>query len=62
VLRNPEPCEFVPCKGQLGFFNWEPDYNNIVEPAKWMVKQKQEEIDGGFDPSNAMTLSDYGNW
>ncbi len=22
VLANPEPCEFIPVKGQLGFFPW----------------------------------------
>lgn len=62
VLRNPEPCEFLPCKGQLGFFEWEYDESAKDEPKPWMIKQKQSEIDSGLDPSNAMTLSDYGNW
>ena len=22
VLANPEPCDFIPVKGQLGFFDW----------------------------------------
>jgi hypothetical protein len=23
VLRDPQPCEFIPCRGALGFFRWE---------------------------------------
>jgi len=38
VLKDPEPCEFVPVKGCLGFFNWRDHLTeDILEPAKWML-------------------------
>lgn len=38
VLKQPQPCEFVPCKGQLGFFEWTPcDPAEVPAPARWML-------------------------
>lgn len=38
VLRNPQPCVFVPAVGALGFFKWAPGDASIVpEPARWML-------------------------
>lgn len=36
VLRNPIPCEPIPCKGQLGFFEWKP-FGVLAPAAKWML-------------------------
>ncbi len=37
VLARPAPCDFIPCKGQLGFFRWsEADETILPSPAKWM--------------------------
>jgi len=41
VLRNPEPCTFVPAVGQLGYFEWKPaDASIVPEPAAWMLPPK----------------------
>jgi hypothetical protein len=38
VLADPRPCEFIPARGQLGLFNWEPAPPTILPtPAKWML-------------------------
>lgn len=38
VLRNPEPCVFIPAVGQLGYFRWKPaDSASVPEPASWML-------------------------
>lgn len=38
ILRDPEPCEPVPCKGNLGFFAWQrADPSAIPPPARWML-------------------------
>lgn len=38
VLSDPEPCEFTPAIGALGYFKWEPASNDIVpKPNKWMM-------------------------
>lgn len=40
VLRDPRPCPFVPCKGALGFFEWQPGrLEDVPKPAKWMRTQ-----------------------
>jgi hypothetical protein len=41
VLRDPQPCAFIPCNGALGFFNWQ----NQGEPRphvmpKWMLPKE----------------------
>lgn len=37
VLRAPQPCAFVPAKGQLSFFRWSPDAVGAPSPpARWM--------------------------
>jgi hypothetical protein len=37
VLRHPEPCEFVPCKGQLGIYTWKPaDHWEPAGLSPWM--------------------------
>lgn len=37
VLRNPRPIPPIPCKGQLGFFAWQPSGGEIAAPMKWML-------------------------
>ncbi|WP_269582005.1 ASCH domain-containing protein [Roseibium sp. Sym1] len=40
VLREPQPCEFIPCKGVLGYFQWRATgKTNLVRPAKWMLPE-----------------------
>ncbi|MEO0783903.1 MAG: hypothetical protein AAFZ46_19395 [Pseudomonadota bacterium] len=42
VLRDPEPCEFIPVKGCLGYFNWRDHLtDDAPEPAKWMLPKDQ---------------------
>lgn len=37
VLANPKPCEFIPARGELGFFNWKRDESlSPPEVSKWM--------------------------
>lgn len=37
VLRGPEPCEFIPAGGALGYFAWiRDDGRPLPEPARWM--------------------------
>lgn len=40
VLRDPVPCEPIPCKGQLGFFEWQRS-GSLAVPAKWMLPPKR---------------------
>ena len=37
VLRSPRSTEFVPAKGQLGFFRWTRSGGTPAEPARWML-------------------------
>lgn len=40
VLRDPQPCEFIPAAGALGYFRWERMWPPVlVEPARWMLPQ-----------------------
>jgi hypothetical protein len=42
VLADPEPCEFIPARGQLGLFDWEPAHPSILPtPAKWMLSGRE---------------------
>jgi hypothetical protein len=36
VLKDPVPCEFIPCRGSLGFFEWFRDDRYRPEMPKWM--------------------------
>ena len=43
VLRKPEPCEFIPAVGQLGYFEWKPaDASIVPQPAAWMMPPKEK--------------------
>lgn len=43
VLRNPEPCEFIPAVGQLGYFEWKfADASIVPKPAAWMLPPKEK--------------------
>ena len=43
VLANPEPCDFIPVKGQLGFFDWRKNVTDETpEPAPWMLPKRAE--------------------
>lgn len=38
IIADPQPCEFVPAVGQLGYFKWTPADSSIVPPpARWML-------------------------
>ena len=44
VLRDPKPCEFIPARGQLGFFRPErADASSVPEPVAWMLPKKARE-------------------
>jgi hypothetical protein len=55
VLRRPEPCDFVPSVGALGYFAWAPADQSIVpEPAKWMLPKAPKEARAETDaPASA---------
>ncbi len=38
VLNDPVPCDFIPCKGALGFFKWERDDSVKADTFKWMFR------------------------
>lgn len=41
ILANPEPCDFIPVKGCLGYFNWRDHITkDRVEPSAWMLPKK----------------------
>jgi len=43
VLRNPEPCKFIPALGALGYFRWDRKGENIVPgPARWMLPKEEK--------------------
>lgn len=43
VLRNPQPCAYMPAVGQLGYFAWTPaDPANEPEPALWMLPKTED--------------------
>ena len=43
VLANPEPCEFIPATGALGFFEWTPgDPVDVPAPARWMLPKEPD--------------------
>lgn len=38
VLQNPEPLEFIPSVGALGYFRWTlADQSIVPQPAAWMI-------------------------
>lgn len=38
VLRNPEPCVFIPSVGALGYFEWKRTLEPIaLAPARWIL-------------------------
>ena len=40
VLRGAQPCNPIPCSGQLGFFKWrEADASVMPPPARWMLAE-----------------------
>lgn len=42
VVVEPEPCDFVGAKGNLGMFQWEPNDKRPDPAASWMSRQKVE--------------------
>lgn len=41
VLRDPQPCDFIPSVGALGYFEWQPADPSIVPaPARWMLPKE----------------------
>jgi hypothetical protein len=45
VLRSPIACEFIPARGQLGYFAWsEAHYSYAPEIEPWMRKEHRREV------------------
>jgi len=45
VLRNPQPCEFIPACGQLGYFEWsKAHYSYVPDVAPWMRVEHRREV------------------
>jgi len=43
MLRNPEPCDFIPVTGQLGYFDWrDRQIDEVPEPMPWMLKGRKK--------------------
>jgi hypothetical protein len=42
VLRDPVPCKPIPCKGQLGFFEWQ-ESGTLAPPAAWMLPKVEKQ-------------------
>jgi len=43
VLANPQPIEFIPSTGALGYFRWQPNPEGAPDvPAKWMLPAGQK--------------------
>lgn len=41
VLRDPQPCDFIPALGALGYFEWRSADPGIVPaPARWMLPKQ----------------------
>lgn len=44
VFRDPQPCDFIPAKGELGYFRWAPaDASSVPPPARWMLPTSPRE-------------------
>ena len=57
VLRNARAVAPIPCRGQLGFFPWQPSGGEIAPPAKWMLTQ-QPQIASKQQPATVPDLFD----
>ena len=51
VLRDPQPCDFIPCAGALGFFKWRALEGGQPEaPARWMLPRAPGASDASMRP------------
>ena len=42
ILANPEPHEFIPVKGALGYFNWRDSRTeDVPKLARWMEREQK---------------------
>ncbi|WP_297836795.1 hypothetical protein [uncultured Roseibium sp.] len=40
MLRDPQPVDFIPSSGVLGFFRWSAgDVSTVPDPARWMLQE-----------------------
>ena len=45
VLADPQPCEFIPARGELGYFRWlYADAAIVPAPARWMLPKPDREL------------------
>lgn len=52
VIEDPQPCDFVPAVGALGYFKWQPaDASIVPPPARWMLPGKNKPVDQSLFPS-----------
>jgi hypothetical protein len=46
VLEDPQPCDFIPSVGALGYFEWKPaDASIVPPPARWMHPRVAEQLE-----------------
>ena len=45
-LKHPRLIPPIPCKGQLGFFEWQPSGGELSPPAKWMLPPAEKPAKG----------------
>jgi hypothetical protein len=45
VLRDPQPVAFIPAKGALGYFEWQPGRpGDVPRPAQWMSSAPRQSV------------------
>lgn len=43
-LADPQPCDFIPSVGALGYFKWKPaDASIVPQLARWMMKGRPQQ-------------------
>lgn len=61
VLRDPTPCEPIPCIGALGYFEWKPSDDAMPAPARWMLpKQPSPDQPASPDAATNQIAMDWG--
>lgn len=57
VLRDAQPCAFIPSVGALGYFSWQPaDQSVVPSPARWMLPSNAPDAIQPFERTTQGTL------
>ena len=57
VLRNAQPCHFIPAVGALGYFEWKRAEASLVPPpARWMLSADASDAEPSANRSTQGTL------